>query len=353
MYLNKKVTNLELHPGGFVRVTCRDNTTYTGGMVIGADGVDSSVREEMRKLALDAACKKKLRCGPLAFVNKERPFKSRYNALWMAFPPSICDTLRAGDAFEVHGKNIAVQLFIGRDRATLTAYKKNDLPKKEKILFDENYIESFVDSCSDLVIVPGGKLTLQTAFDNCIESGMTSMPEGVLKHWSYGKIVLAGDAAHQVTPSIGSGVNHGIFDVVALVNELRKVLAEHGTAPGKMGGMSQHDDELADALRTYQHQRIPVVKECGRVSGKVTGLSVTSNPLSRIVDRMLSWDAVQNYLWRKSASMMAKCPRFNFIKTKEPFSTVATASSLISHRSEYPNDGNRVSLLYNTYERLF
>ena len=50
MLVNKQVEGVD-HSGDAVTVRCKDGSTYTGDIVVGADGVFSKVRSEMWRLA--------------------------------------------------------------------------------------------------------------------------------------------------------------------------------------------------------------------------------------------------------------------------------------------------------------
>lgn len=50
VFLNKQVTHVELEPSG-VKVTTSDGQTFSGDILVGADGVHSKVRSEMWRLA--------------------------------------------------------------------------------------------------------------------------------------------------------------------------------------------------------------------------------------------------------------------------------------------------------------
>jgi 3-(3-hydroxy-phenyl)propionate hydroxylase len=68
----------------------------------------------------------------------------------------------------------------------------------------------------------------------------------VARQWRQGRVLLAGDAAHQTPPFLGQGMCHGIRDVQALAWRLRAIL--HGEA-----GLS--------LLDSYQPEREPQVRE--------------------------------------------------------------------------------------------
>ncbi|KAF7589930.1 hypothetical protein BBP40_003510 [Aspergillus hancockii] len=71
---------------------------------------------------------------------------------------------------------------------------------------------------------------------------MSNLEEGILRYWSLGQVVLAGDACHKRTPNGGLGFNNGIQDVVVLCYHLQEA---DSAAPG--------GQPIIDALtRIYQ-----------------------------------------------------------------------------------------------------
>ncbi|KAJ5876208.1 Monooxygenase FAD-binding [Penicillium soppii] len=55
-------------------------------------------------------------------------------------------------------------------------------------------------------------------------AGLTHLEEGILKHWSLGRIVLVGDSCHKFTTHLKLGFNNGVQDVVVLCNALRAAI---------------------------------------------------------------------------------------------------------------------------------
>jgi 2-polyprenyl-6-methoxyphenol hydroxylase-like FAD-dependent oxidoreductase len=73
----RKVIEIETNDSG-VKVSCAEGTTFSGSMVIGADGVYSKTCRPMRKLALDD--------DPLRQWDSETPFTSTYRLIFGYFP---------------------------------------------------------------------------------------------------------------------------------------------------------------------------------------------------------------------------------------------------------------------------
>ncbi len=83
---------------------------------------------------------------------------------------------------------------------------------------------------------PQAGLQLQGITDTA-QLSRASYRDTVLPRWHRGRLVLAGDAAHAMSPQLGQGVNMALVDALAL----RDALRDHA--------------KVADALARYQHVR--------------------------------------------------------------------------------------------------
>jgi 3-(3-hydroxy-phenyl)propionate hydroxylase len=102
----------------------------------------------------------------------------------------------------------------------------------------------------------------------------------VAQRWRTGRLLLAGDACHQMPPFLGQGMCSGIRDVANLEWKLRLVLA----------GLA--DDELLD---TYQPEREPHVRAIITMAVTAGGIISTTDPeVAAVRDAaMLGGDAVR------------------------------------------------------------
>lgn len=70
--------------------------------------------------------------------------------------------------------------------------------------------------------------------------------------WSYGRIVLAGDAAHAMPPFIAQGVNQGFEDIAVLVTLIDRLIKEHDL---------DDEHEIAEVFSNYGQLRRSFVQE--------------------------------------------------------------------------------------------
>lgn len=283
-----------------VHVTCNDGTSYEGSIVIGTDGAHSYVREKMRDLALNDNSEQ---------VNDEKPFLTTFQALWLRIPTKFAG-VEAGVTCETHGPHAATQFFSGEDSAVMGLYEKLDTPTRDRVRYTEADQVALVERWGHLPLAPGGKLTLKDAFNARTQSGLVSLEEGVVKHWSWGgRIVLAGDSAHKFTPSMGAGCNNGIIDVVALVNQLYGL---------RQKTPSPTHTQLASAFQAYQASRMAPVVEACRSSGNATANATWQSGIFKFLDKhVMGIEKVQSILVGMGAPKMAQSPRLTCINEPE------------------------------------
>ncbi|KAI8623721.1 FAD/NAD(P)-binding domain-containing protein [Xylariaceae sp. FL1651] len=302
----KKVSDVRTEADG-VRVTCKDGSSFSGTIVIGADGAHSMIRGQMRTLALAAGSDE---------VNEEKPFLTTYRALWMSFPTALSDKVPAGFSSETHKHGACTQLFAGADTAVVAMYETMEKPTRDRIRFTQADEDAMIERHAHLPLIEGGSLTFGDVYKNRIASGMVSLEEGVVDHWSWdGRMVLVGDAAHKFTPITGAGCNNGIADVVVLANEMHKAFQETAAAPGNEY-TTPGREELAAAFKAYQSKRFePVKAQCAR-AGQTTAASTWASGLARIIDQyIMSSKMVQKQLWGNRAR--GELPAFYFANNEE------------------------------------
>ncbi|KAF5021104.1 hypothetical protein F66182_6863 [Fusarium sp. NRRL 66182] len=287
---DKKVSEITPRDDG-VQVSCTDGTSYQGSIVIGTDGAHSLVREQMRKLALNSNS---------SDINDEKPFLTTFRALWLRMPTKLAG-IEPGVTCETHGPTAATQLFAGQDTSVMGLYEKLDTPTRDRVRYTEKDQIALVERWGHIPLAPGGKLTLREAFNARTQSGLVSLEEGVVNHWSWGgRIVLVGDAAHKFTPSTGAGCNNGLIDVVSLVNELYS-LRQKTSSPTQV--------QLAAAFGSYQASRMESVIEACRSAGQATSSATWSSSLAKFIDKyMIGSTAVQNMVFCLGAPKMRQAP---------------------------------------------
>lgn len=258
----------------------------------------------MRTLALEAGS---------AQVNEELPFLTTYRCLWVRFPTSASPDLRPGITSETHGYQAATQLFSSEGTTVTGVYERLEKPTRQRIRHTQADQEALVRRWAHLPLTPSKKFTMGDAYRNRVEAGLVSLEEGVVEHWSWGsRVVLAGDAAHKFTPSTGAGCNHGIADVVALANELHKVVQEaHGEAPKA--------EQIETAFRAYQETRRETTVQVCQRAGNATASATWGSWVLKFVDLyLLPREMMQSRITKGNAALTSRTPVFNYLPGEEP-----------------------------------
>ncbi len=213
---------------GGVRLRLADGSQLRADVLIGADGINSTVRAQMHGASAP-------RSG--GFV------------CWLALAPFRHPAFAQGESVHFWGRGMRFGVHdIGHDRtywwATMSTdpdlaahwpYGKDDLLRRFRAWAPEISEMISATTESDILALP-------------------AQDRPPLSRWARGRVTLVGDAAHPMLPSLGQGANSAIEDAVVLGH----ALATHC------------DPETA--LRAYERRRIPrttVLVEGSRSLGRI------------------------------------------------------------------------------------
>lgn len=302
--MNKTVTDIVTHNDG-VEVRCEDGSIYHGSILIGADGVHSKVRQTMRESAIRASATR---------VNEENPYLSEYKVLWSTFPRQPC--MEPGETIEIHGKDVSLQCLNSQKRSWLFIYERLERPTRDRMSYSRKDVEAFAKRHSDLAI--SEQLKVKDVFPKRYTAGMSNLEEGIVKHWSYGRMVLVGDSCHKFTPNQGLGYNNGIQDIVALVNELnRAIKADHSS-----NGANLPLGTLGGIFSRYQAARKELLRADYNSSASWTRMSTWSNWVYCLLDRYV-FPAIPNFddfmVTHFVSGLVSKTLVLDFVESEEPF----------------------------------
>ncbi|KAH8890413.1 FAD binding domain-containing protein [Thozetella sp. PMI_491] len=212
----KRAVKVEpLTPG--VRVHTQDGDSFTGDLLIGADGVHSTIRKEMWRLGHELS--------PGYFPKddelKDKPIQ--YRAVFTICKPNprypsghVHTSLHKGHSYlSSNGPNDRIYLFIFEKLEKDVTFGTAPRYTKE----DE---EKFVSKYRHEVLY--NDVTVGELWDGRTNSGMLPLEEFVCDRWYFGRTLILGDAAHKLNPLTGQGGNNAIEDVAAFVNALTSKL---------------------------------------------------------------------------------------------------------------------------------
>ncbi|KAI8712001.1 FAD-binding-3 domain-containing protein [Fusarium sp. LHS14.1] len=296
-FLDKRVTAIDASgdsSGEGVQVLCYDRSVYKGSIVLGADGVHSVTRKWMRDMALSQR--------PSRDWDPEEPFTSVYKCLWASFPrPSD-----PGANFETTSKDQSAMYLTGRDRGWILLYDKSE-PTTALRSYSEKEVEEMAAKLAELPV--NETLKVKDVVKERFTWGMSDLGEGILKHWSHGRIVPAGDACHKFTPNAGLGLNNGIQDIVVLCNGLHQAIADGKTDTAN----------LVKVFERYQSDRAEAVEKDYKQSSLVTRLQTWASGLYYFLSRfVLSNNFVARFVARFATSPHIRKARvLDFVRATE------------------------------------
>ncbi|KAL2680355.1 hypothetical protein Neosp_007952 [[Neocosmospora] mangrovei] len=191
---------------------------FIGDILIGADGIHSTVRGEMRRLA------SMTRPGWFD-EGEEEDLPCDYNCIFGISRP--CQGIVPGGLHEVfrHGSSYLIS---GGQNGRVYWFRFEKLPQRlhgtQIPRYTQKDLEEVLDRASNDPILPG--LTFSALIENRITAVLTPLPEYVYKKWHFGRIFTLGDSAHKMHPIGGHGGNAAIETAAALTNSLVDVLSK-------------------------------------------------------------------------------------------------------------------------------
>ncbi|EEU42752.1 uncharacterized protein NECHADRAFT_47426 [Fusarium vanettenii 77-13-4] len=210
---NKRVTTVNLGKNG-VTVLASDTSTFQGDILIGADGIHSTVRGEMRRLA------NMTHPGWFDAGEEEGEYlPCEYNCIFGISRP--CQGIVPGGLHEVF-RNGSSYLISGGQNGRVYWFRFEKLPQRlhgtQIPRYTQKDLEEALDRASNDPILPG--LNFSELIENRITAVLTPLPEYVYKKWHFDRIFTLGDSAHKMHPIGGHGGNAAIETAAALTNSL-------------------------------------------------------------------------------------------------------------------------------------
>ncbi|GAP88795.1 putative FAD binding domain-containing protein [Rosellinia necatrix] len=288
------IDEIQMTEGG-VRVLLSDGSVEDGSIIIGADGVHSRTRTIMHKLAEEAGDD---------FPKAEEPLVSNYQIMYgrAKYVPNA----EIGHFYETHGTYMSSQISADERRMHFGIYRKLPNPttslKKE---YTEEEVAEFVEAFSDVMVMP--KVSFSELYRNCEWTKLVNQPEGLLKRWHYGRIVLAGDACASMTAAAGMGVNNGLQSAVRLVNGLHDALSD---------GVEPNAEMFKRVFEEYENARREESRFICDLAARMIRVNTWDSYLTWFIgDVFFPWMLSDEKLMTKVGNdLLRKMRKFNFIE---------------------------------------
>ncbi|SCV58308.1 related to hydroxylase [Fusarium fujikuroi] len=207
VYAGQKVASvLELDHG--IQVTTDKGKVFQGDILVGADGIYSTVRNEMWRIAspgyFPADEWSKVPCYYKCIFGISRPMKELTQGHHHIYNSNSSYLILEGP-----GGRFYWFLFV---KLPFALYG-NDIPRYTKADEEELALQHASDP-----ITP--EFTFGQLYEARTSSTLTPLHEYVFEKWHYKRIITIGDAAHKFEPLTGHGGNSAIETAASLVNHL-------------------------------------------------------------------------------------------------------------------------------------
>ncbi|KAF4820432.1 FAD-dependent monooxygenase atmM [Colletotrichum siamense] len=281
----KRVSRVEMTDSG-VTVKTQDGSSYAGDILIGADGVRSTIRQEMWRLASE----EKQNVFP---PDEAQSLKSNTKCIfgisnlpkgWRGMQHSAFNDGRSYLLVPAPKDRVYWFFFHVMDGT----YYGKDIPRFSKE--DEKALASkyFDDNISD-------SITFRDIYEGRQVATLVALEEHVFSRWNYRRILLIGDSAHKLHPITAQGGNGAIETAAALVNTLVSTL--------KSNPQSLSDKDIESMLAQVQTKRQDNITEVMQEGRWVNSIICQQLPLSKfLIGIIVPWlgDGLFLKSWYKS-----------------------------------------------------
>ncbi|GLB11040.1 hypothetical protein AtubIFM57258_007455 [Aspergillus tubingensis] len=280
---NQRVT--EIRPvGSRVNVKTEAGVTYTGDLVVGADGVHSKVRSEMWRIADTVR--------PELVTEREK------------------SSLEVADQINAFHDNLTFIILVGKNKRAFWFVMKK---MKQKYTYPNNprfSVEYTTRACEELAhlhLTQG--LTFRQVWDTRVLATMTPLEENVFQTWYLDRIVCIGDSVHKMTPNIGQGANMAMEDAAVLANSLHAALLQ--TRRQRLS-----DSEVQALLQEFYSNRYSRAKSIYAASRYITRFQARDGLVNRALGRYVA-PFLADVPARVGISTIRGSPAINFLPLPE------------------------------------
>jgi len=193
----KRVVRIE-HSEGGVAVHCGDGTVYHGDVIVGADGIHSTVRKCMQEHI------ESLQPGK---TRKDREgISAEYNCIFGLGGPIAGSNLTPRDSHRTYSSGRSTLAFVGGEGELYwflfskldRRYFGNEIPR-----YSKEDAEEAAKGFFELSLDDGN--TFKDVWETRTSAEMTAVEEAQCENWTYDRFVCLGDAVHKVSLVKGGG----------------------------------------------------------------------------------------------------------------------------------------------------
>ncbi|PYI07022.1 FAD/NAD(P)-binding domain-containing protein [Aspergillus sclerotiicarbonarius CBS 121057] len=275
VHLNKKVIRVEHLPDRAV-VHCEDGSVFDADLVIGADGVRSTVLQEMRR-----------HLGAIGQVSKSviedarrgAAMRSEYSGLFGISNP--VPGLHAGDGHFTYANGYSTLTVVGKEERVFwflfskmdKTYDADHIPR-----FSQEDLKRHVAHYGHVPITD--TVPLSAVYDRRQAGSLLALEESFAPVWTVDRTACVGDAIHKMTPNIGQGGNSAIETVAALANHLASLRRQ---IPDRAPSLA----ELTTCLQAWQTERQDRAYKVWAAANEATRMEAGATLYHRVVAQYL------------------------------------------------------------------
>ncbi|KAL4993921.1 hypothetical protein BDV10DRAFT_12813 [Aspergillus recurvatus] len=262
IHLCTAVTKIE-HIDEGVRIKTGDGRVFAGSMVVGADGVHSTSRNEMWRLA---------EADNVDISGDKRAIQSSVSCIFgisqgltQVKPTETWKHIRQDRHYLCSGAPNGLTFWF------VFFKNKENLPWDQLRYTEQDKEQHAAEFASDQVRTD---LTLGDMYRASTSTVLVPVEEFVLKRYHYKRILLLGDSAHRMHPVSGHGGNAAIEDAAFLANRLQEVLENSKNPTGS---------KLRDIFQELQEERWPRTDLLTKGASKLANLEMFRTPLLKLI----------------------------------------------------------------------
>ncbi|KAF9171563.1 hypothetical protein BGX20_007345 [Mortierella sp. AD010] len=306
IHFNKKITSISQDDKS-ATITCDDGTTYSGDILVGADGTYSAVRQGLyqqmqEENLLPESDTKSMSKGYICLVGTTNPMDpEKYPVL--KNDTSILYQVIGEETQYTWSAVIAPENRICWNAVLqLTASQEDNIQNAE---WGPEANESMIKEVRDFKVPIGG--TLGDLIDSTPKETISRvfLEDKIFETWSHNRVVLIGDACHKLLPSAGQGAVNAMQDSVILANCIYDL-------------ESLSTKDISAALKDYRDQRFPYVieqYEASKINAKIIyGQTFLDRLIRKVILNYMpksiqAKSAMKNLTYRPQATFLPLAPK--------------------------------------------
>ncbi|KAB8276116.1 hypothetical protein BDV30DRAFT_235955 [Aspergillus minisclerotigenes] len=200
-------------------VQCLDGSTYTGDIVVGADGVHSIIHKEM--------------CRQMEIVQLKDPLPSKDKGMVMQYRgvfgiSNSVAGIREGEMHNVFVKGASILVIGCKDHVFWIVGVKMERTyyASEALRFDQSQLEDSLAFLMNKYVCAG--VQFKEVYQRTIRCNQLPLEEGMFEQWNCGRVACIGDSVHKMTPNLGQGGCCAIEDAATLANTILEIVEKPG-----------------------------------------------------------------------------------------------------------------------------